>query len=38
MLEGFNEGWICFESDEQHTMKGVVPLEFVLRDLIARRA
>lgn len=38
MLEGFNEGWICFESDEQHTMKGVVPLESVLHDLIARRA
>jgi NAD(P)H dehydrogenase (quinone) len=38
MLDGFNAGWICFESDEGHTMKGTVPLESVLRELVARHA
>jgi NAD(P)H dehydrogenase (quinone) len=38
MLDGFNEGWIRFQADEQHTMKGTVPLEIVLRELVARRA
>jgi uncharacterized protein YbjT (DUF2867 family) len=38
MLDGLNQGWICFESDERHTMKGTVPLENVLRELVARRA
>jgi NAD(P)H dehydrogenase (quinone) len=38
MLEGFSEGWIRFEADEQHTMKGTVPLEIVLRELVAKRA
>jgi len=37
MLDGFNEGWIRFEPDEQHTMKGTVPLEIVLRELLARK-
>ncbi len=36
MLDGFNEGWICFESEEAKTLKGVVPLETVLENLIAR--
>jgi uncharacterized protein YbjT (DUF2867 family) len=38
MLDGFNEGWLCFEADEQHTMKGKVPLENVLRELLARHS
>jgi uncharacterized protein YbjT (DUF2867 family) len=38
MLDGLNQGWICFESDERHTMKGTVPLESVLGELVARRA
>jgi uncharacterized protein YbjT (DUF2867 family) len=38
MLDGFNEGWLRFEADEQHTMKGTVPLEIVLRELVARPA
>jgi uncharacterized protein YbjT (DUF2867 family) len=37
MLDGFNQGWICFESDQSKTMKGVVPLENVLRGLISKR-
>ena len=36
MLDGFNEGWICFESDEAYTMKGNVALETVLRNLLAK--
>jgi uncharacterized protein YbjT (DUF2867 family) len=35
MLEGFNEGWICFEW-EGKTIKGKIPLETVLRGLVAR--
>ena len=34
MLEGFNEGWIEFESEPSHTRKGVTPLQIVLRRLI----
>ncbi len=37
MLDGFNEGWIRFESDEGGTVKGTVALENVLRELIAKR-
>jgi uncharacterized protein YbjT (DUF2867 family) len=36
MLDGFNQGGIRFEADEAHTLKGNVPLENVLRELIAR--
>lgn len=36
MLDGFNEGWIRFESDENGTLKGIVTLEDVLRELIAK--
>jgi uncharacterized protein YbjT (DUF2867 family) len=38
MLDGLNQGWICFEADERQTMKGTVSLESVLRELIAKRA
>jgi uncharacterized protein YbjT (DUF2867 family) len=34
MLDGFNEGWIDFESGEAGTRKGQVPLATVLRELI----
>jgi uncharacterized protein YbjT (DUF2867 family) len=34
MLDGFNEGWIDFESGEAGTRKGVVPLETVLKKLV----
>ena len=37
MLDGFNQGWICFESGEKSTCKGVVELEDVLRGVIGRR-
>jgi len=37
MLDGINQGWIRFEADERHTMKGTDPLETVLRALVARR-
>jgi NAD(P)H dehydrogenase (quinone) len=36
MLDGFNEGWIEFESGEAGSRKGRVTLETVLRTLIAR--
>jgi uncharacterized protein YbjT (DUF2867 family) len=36
MLDGFNEGWIDFESDARATRKGIVPLDSVLRELVAR--
>jgi uncharacterized protein YbjT (DUF2867 family) len=36
MLDGFNEGWIRFEADEAHTLKGTVTLEAVLAELLAR--
>jgi uncharacterized protein YbjT (DUF2867 family) len=36
MLDGFNEGWIDFESDARATRKGSVPLDSVLRELVAR--
>jgi NAD(P)H dehydrogenase (quinone) len=34
MLDGFNEGWIAFERDEEGTMKGRVTLEAALRGLV----
>jgi uncharacterized protein YbjT (DUF2867 family) len=34
MLDGFNEGWIEFESEEAGSRKGTVELESVLRTLI----
>jgi uncharacterized protein YbjT (DUF2867 family) len=34
MLDGFNAGWIDFESGEAGTRKGVVPLETVLKKLV----
>ncbi|MET1028947.1 MAG: NmrA family NAD(P)-binding protein [Dongiaceae bacterium] len=36
MLDGFNEGWIEFESGEAGSLKGKVALETVLRELVAR--
>ncbi|EJL94411.1 putative nucleoside-diphosphate sugar epimerase [Herbaspirillum sp. CF444] len=36
MLDGFNEGWINFESGRDGTRKGVVGLETVLQGLISR--
>lgn len=36
MLDGFNQGWIAFESPEAQTLKGAVELEAVLRELVAR--
>ncbi|HTA29242.1 MAG TPA: NmrA family NAD(P)-binding protein [Candidatus Cybelea sp.] len=37
MLEGFNEGWIDFEGGEAGSLKGTVPLETVLSELVARQ-
>jgi uncharacterized protein YbjT (DUF2867 family) len=36
MLDGFNEGWIDFESGQGHTRKGKVELDAVLRSLVER--
>jgi len=36
MLDGFNEGWIEFESGEAGSQKGKVPLKTVLQKLIER--
>ena len=38
MLDGFNAGWIDFESDANATPKGSVQLDSVLRELVARAA
>jgi len=38
MLDGFNEGWIDFESGRDGTRKGVFGLETVLQGLIKRAA
>lgn len=35
MLDGFNEGWIEFENPNK-VRKGTVPLDAVLRELVAR--
>jgi NAD(P)H dehydrogenase (quinone) len=37
MLDGFNEGWIEFEGGQAGSVKGVIPLETVLRELVDRR-
>jgi uncharacterized protein YbjT (DUF2867 family) len=34
MLDGFNDGWIEFESGEAGSLKGVIDLETVLRSLV----
>jgi NAD(P)H dehydrogenase (quinone) len=36
MLDGFNEGWICFEGGESGAQKGTVELKTVLKTLIDR--
>jgi hypothetical protein len=36
MLDGFNEGWLEFESGEMGSLKGQTGLETVLRQLVAR--
>jgi NAD(P)H dehydrogenase (quinone) len=36
MLDGFNEGWIEFESGEEGSIKGTVELETVLKGLVER--
>ncbi|WP_175757926.1 NmrA family NAD(P)-binding protein [Burkholderia ambifaria] len=36
MLDGFNEGWICFESNPDEIVRGRVELETVLRELVSR--
>jgi uncharacterized protein YbjT (DUF2867 family) len=36
MLDGFNAGWIDFEGDARARRKGTVPLDTVLRELVAR--
>jgi uncharacterized protein YbjT (DUF2867 family) len=36
MVDGFNEGWIDFEGGMAEHRKGGIPLETVLRDLVAR--
>jgi NAD(P)H dehydrogenase (quinone) len=38
MLEGFNEGWIEFESDDADVIKGSTGLETVLRGLVSQGA
>ena len=38
MVDGFNEGWIEFEGDDNAVMKGEIPLETVLRELVAKAA
>jgi len=35
MLDGFNQGWIAFETGEQDTLKGQTDIETVLRQLMA---
>jgi hypothetical protein len=37
MLDGFNEGWIEFESGEAGSRKGTVALKTVLKTLIDRQ-
>jgi uncharacterized protein YbjT (DUF2867 family) len=37
MLDGFNEGWICFESSSDEILRGHVGLETVLGELVPRR-
>jgi NAD(P)H dehydrogenase (quinone) len=37
MLDGFNEGWIEFESGQAGSRKGTVALKTVLRSLVERQ-
>jgi len=37
MLDGFNEGWIEFESGQAGSRKGKVALKTVLRSLVERQ-
>jgi NAD(P)H dehydrogenase (quinone) len=37
MLNGFNKGWIEFESGEADSRKGCISLESVLQGLIERK-
>ncbi|HXI82775.1 MAG TPA: NmrA family NAD(P)-binding protein [Verrucomicrobiae bacterium] len=37
MLDGFNEGWIEFEGGEAGSVKGVIPLATVLKELVKRK-
>jgi uncharacterized protein YbjT (DUF2867 family) len=36
MLDGFNEGWIAFEGGDSTVVKGKIPLETVLRELVKK--
>jgi uncharacterized protein YbjT (DUF2867 family) len=36
MLDGFNEGWIAFEGGDDAIVKGEIPLETVLRELVKK--
>lgn len=36
MIDGFNEGWICFESDDAHVRKGSTSLNSVIARMVAR--
>ncbi|MBB6242482.1 NmrA family NAD(P)-binding protein [Rhodanobacter sp. MP1X3] len=36
MIDGFNEGWIRFESDDAHVRKGSTSLDTVIAELVAR--
>ncbi len=38
MLDGFNDGWIEFEGEAASIVKGEIPLEVVLRELVAKAA
>jgi NAD(P)H dehydrogenase (quinone) len=38
MLDGFNQGWIEFESGEAGSRKGLVELESVLRSLVRQQS
>jgi uncharacterized protein YbjT (DUF2867 family) len=37
MLDGFNEGWIDFESRREDVMRGRIELDTVLRELVSRQ-
>lgn len=36
MIDGFNQGWICFESDDASVRKGSTSLDIVIAELIDR--
>jgi hypothetical protein len=35
MLDGFNEGWICFEGSPENVIRGQVDLDTVIKKLVA---